>query len=221
MGRLEERDDLPHADAVAEEWVFTTWLPDATGALVIGYRLRSGRPAWYWAALARAGHPLLHVIEWGVPRRSDPLLVKAPGLWAEHVCEVPMQQWTVANETYAVALAEPTDALGRAYGAPSALACDLEWYATAAPRLERDGFHQDGVVHGTIELPGEPLNLAETPARRWRRWGDLCGPVELPAAYAHTGVRAPFAFPDGTTADWVVTPDGWRALELGQGATGG
>ena len=52
--------------------------------------------------------------------RSDPLLVKAHGLWAEHMCDAPMEQWTVANETYAAALDDPDDALGRAYGQPSA-----------------------------------------------------------------------------------------------------
>ena len=57
-------------------------------------------------------------------------LVKAPGLWAEHTCDAPMQQWTVANETYATALDDPDDALGRAYGVPTAMAFDLEWYAT-------------------------------------------------------------------------------------------
>ena len=35
--------------------------------------------------------------------------------------------------------------------------------------------------------------------------------LELPDAYAHTGLRAPFAFPDGSRADWVLTPDGWRS----------
>jgi hypothetical protein len=28
---------------------------------------------------------------------------------------------------------------------------------------------------------------------------------------AHTGIRAPFAFPDGTSIDWVLTADGWRS----------
>ena len=40
------------------------------------------------------------------------------------------------------------------------------------------------------------------------------GPVALPDAFAHTGLRAPFAFPDGTVADWVLTPDGWRRAFL-------
>ena len=36
------------------------------------------------------------------------------------------------------------------------------------------------------------------------------GPLELPEAIAHGGVRAPFRFPDGTIADLVLTPDGWH-----------
>ena len=70
----------------------------------------------------------------GRAARADPFLVKAPGLWAEHTFDAPMQQWTVANETYATALDDPDDALGRAYGVPTAVAFDLEWYATARGR---------------------------------------------------------------------------------------
>ena len=67
-----------------------------------------------------------------MPRRADPLLVKGDGLWAEHTCDAPMEQWTVANETYAAALDDPDEALGRAYGVTTALSWDLEWYATVA-----------------------------------------------------------------------------------------
>ncbi len=83
--------------------------------MISGFRI-VGAIAWYWAALARSGAPLLHVADWHVPRRSDPLLVKGDGLWAEHTCDAPMEQWTVANETYAAALDDPDEALGRAYG---------------------------------------------------------------------------------------------------------
>jgi hypothetical protein len=34
-------------------------------------------------------------------------------------------------------------------------------------------------------------------------------PVEFPHAVAHTGLRAPFRFPDATIADLVLTADGW------------
>lgn len=215
--RFDERDDGPHADAGTEEWVFTAWLVDGSAGLVSGYRVH--RPddrraaGWYWAALARHGQPLLHVTEWDVPARPDPLLVKAHGLWAEHVCDAPMEQWTIVNETYAAALDDPEEALGRAYGLPSAVAFDLEWYAGGPPVSlpDRDGYEQVGVVHGIVELPGGPLHLTEVPSRRWHRWASQLGPLVVPDAYAHTGLRAPFAFPDGTVADWVLTPDGWRA----------
>ena len=46
--------------------------------------------------------------------------------------------------------------------------------------------------------------------------GDALGPVEFPGAFAHTGVRAPFVFPDGSVADWVLTPGGWGDRYVGQ-----
>jgi hypothetical protein len=212
-GPLDERDEWPHGGAAVEEWVFTCWQPDASAGLLSGYRINRSPSAggWYWAAVVGRDRPLLHLAEWDVPPRSDPLLVKAHGLWAEHTCDAPMQQWTIANETYAAALDDPAEALGRAYGVPSAIAVDLEWYAVAAPVPVPAGYAQDGVVHGLVELAGGPLHLEEVPARRWHRWGPSLGPVEVPPAYAHTGLRAPFAFPDGTSVDWVLTPDGWRS----------
>lgn len=218
-------DERPHPGAAVEEWVFTAWVSGA--GLVSAYRRPAIEPGWYWAALARVDRPVLHIADWDVPRRSDPLLVKAHGLWAEHVCERPMEQWTVTNETYAVALDDPADALGRGYGTPSAMAWDLEWYATAPAVTVEGGYAQDGVVHGIVELEGGPLDLREAPARRWHRWGAELSPLTLPPAYAHTGVRVVFGFPDGFVADWLLTPDGWRSAPAGvepeerQGTSGG
>ena len=66
-------------------------------------------------------------------------------------------------------------------------------------------------------MQGEPaIDLVEVPAQRWHRWvagADVTaglGPLALPVAVAHTGVRAPFAFPDGSTSDLVLTPRGWH-----------
>ena len=100
--------------------MFTGWAADGSVGLLSGYRI-AGATGWYWAALARAGEPVLHVADWAIALRTDPLLVKGEGLWAEHVCDAPMEQWTVANETYAAALDDPADGLGRAYGTPTAL----------------------------------------------------------------------------------------------------
>lgn len=219
-------DERPHADSGVEEWVFAAWTPDARTGIVSGHRLmpttatRRGS-AWYWAAYGSAGGPLFHVAEFDIGVRADPFIVKAEQLWAEHTCDAPLEQWSIGNETYAAALDDTDEAFGRVYGIPTPIGFDLEWYATAPPvEIEGSsgdtavhGFQQDGVVHGVVELAGRrPHELTEVPARRWRRWseGATLGPLELPSARAHTGLRAPFAFPDGTSADWVLTAGGWR-----------
>lgn len=205
--------------------MFAAWTSDAALGIVSGHRI-VGPTAWYWAALARAGLPLLHVIDDEITVRSDPFVVKGEALWAEHARDAPMQQWSIGNETYAVALDDPGDALGRAYGDRTPIAFDLEWGATAGPVGIGDtagsgvvGYEQAGVVHGSIEVLGESsVDLAEVAAHRWHRWtvgpagGDVVtmAPLELPEAIAHGGVRAPFSFPDGTIADLVLAPDGWR-----------
>jgi len=222
--------DGRHAGAPIEEWVFAAWEQDATLGVVSGHRI-VGRTAWYWAALARRGRPLLHITDFEVPvRNADPFIVKGEALWAEHTREAPMEQWSIGNETYASALDDPDEALGLAYGTPTPIAFDLEWYATGEARRLDDattpGYEQPGVVHGRIEVLGEPaIEVAEIPARRWHRWTDPAdppselGPLTMPEAVAHTGVRAPFRFPDGSVSDWVLSPRGWRrrALRRGRG----
>ncbi len=210
-----------HPDSPVEEWVFGAWTPDGALGVISGHRL-VGRTAWYWAALARAGLPLLHITDFEVPVRADPFIVKGEALWAEHTCDDPMAQWSIGNETYASAIDDADEALGRAYGDPTPIAFDLEWYATAPatpvePVGERAavdvGYEQVGVVHGAIEILGEPsLELTEVPAHRWHRWTTATtgfGPLALPQVRAHAGVRAPFAFPDGSVSDLVLTPEGW------------
>ena len=151
------------------------------------------RRCWYWSALSRPGAPLLHLVDWEVPlpRPGAGLTVRSAGLWADHVCEAPFQQWTVANEAYAVALDDPEDALGRAYGVATPIALDVEWYAAGPASAVPGGYEQRGEVHGVVELGDGPLELDGLPAHRTHRWGDdLTMPSAAPAV-AHLGLRAP------------------------------
>ncbi|TDT17875.1 hypothetical protein BDK89_3488 [Ilumatobacter fluminis] len=209
--RFDAGDEMPHPDAAVDEWLFAAWRPDGTAGVVSGHRL-VGRRAWYWSAVVEDGYPVLHLTEWDVRLRSDPFIVKAPEMWAEHHCVAPFEQWSIGNEGHFAALDDADEALGRAYGTPEPSSADLEWYATGEPTPIDHGYEQAGVVHGVIELLGRHhVTFAEAPARRWRRWGSELGPQPIAGALAHTGLRAPFAFPDGSTADWVLTPDGWRS----------
>ncbi len=96
--------------------------------------------------------------------RADPFIIKGEAMWAEHFRDAPMEQWSIGSETYASALDDADDALGRAYGIPTPIAFDLEWYAESVPSAIEDGYEQTGVVHGAIEVLGEPtIELAEVP----------------------------------------------------------
>lgn len=204
-------DERPHRGAKHEEWTFGWWSPDGSIAGFTWYRLVAPASAWYGWALARAGEPLLHVTEFDIPRRPDPMIAKAQAMWAEYICEAPFEQWTVGNETYAVALDDPDDALGRAYGEAVPIASDLEWYATAPASPILGGYEQPGVVHGAVELLAGALDIAELPASRTHRWSDVAlAPLGLPVALAHLGMRAPFRLPNGEVLDLVLCPDGWH-----------
>ena len=221
MARVDIAEEGRHHGTV-EEWLFTAWSRDADVGIVSGHRI-VGRTAWYWAALGRSGRDLLHVADFDITVRADPFIVKGEALWAEHHCDAPFEQWTIGNETYASALGNPDEALGLAYGTPTPIAFDLEWYATSpVAKLpvagSTCGYRQDGVVHGTIEILGDPpVEVVEIPAARWHRWtavGDRAdpamAPIGFPPAVAHRGVRSPFAFPDGTVSDLVLASDGWH-----------
>lgn len=211
MTELLAADEGPHPGALQEEWTFSWWSADGSFGAFSGYRLVGAGDTWYWWALARRGQPLLHVTEWSIPRRSNPLIAKAQAMWAELICEAPFEQWTVGNETYAVALDDPADALGRAYGDAQPIASDIEWYASAPASSIDDGYEQQGLVHGVVELVGGPLHVDGLPAHRTHRWSDhTLPPVPLPPVFAHLGLRAPFRLPDSSVLDVVLTADGWR-----------
>jgi hypothetical protein len=212
-------DELAHAGR-AEEWTFSFWTADLSLAGHSGWRVDPRtRTGFYWSAVTRSEQPNLHVSADRVPLRSDPLLVKDEALWAEMTCDSPFEQWTVANETYAVALDDPDDALSLAYGTPTAIAGDLEWHAAGViADLSDDhvrGYAQLGEVDGTIELLGGALHVTAAKAHRTHRWvrapGAFLAASTQSRALAHTGARAPVRLPDGTVLDLVLTPEGWRS----------
>jgi hypothetical protein len=207
-----DADERRHDGADQEEWTFAFWTPDGRlGGWVLLRLLPSARRCWYWTALARAGERLVHVTDWTAPLPRAGLTVRSEALSADHVCEAPFEQWTVANETYAVAVDDPDDVLGRAYGASVAVAFDLEWYGAGAPQPLADGYRQAGEVHGVIELAHGRVDLVAAPAERTHRWGAVLAPPPVEPGFAHVGLRAPARLPDGALVDLVLTADGWRA----------
>jgi hypothetical protein len=140
-----------------------------------------------------------------VLRSDHHLLVKGEGMWAEHICESPFEQWTVTNETYASALDDPNDAWGRAYGTPTPIAFDLEWYATAPPEPIEGGYRQDGEVHGLIEVGSgsvaEVLRASRT--HRWTTFDWSTAPITA------VGLRAPMLIAE-QRLNRVLNDGGWH-----------
>jgi len=171
------------------------------------------RRAWYWCGLVRPGERLLHVADLDLPLPIAGLRVRTTGLWADHHCEAPYEQWTVQNECYAVALDDPADALDRAYGEATPIACDIEWYAGGPPAGGRDAYTQPGEAHSVIELAGTVLELVG-PASRWHTWGPLrlpTGPIDggdLPAVFLRG--------PGSLVVERRLAPEGWRTSSRGQ-----
>jgi hypothetical protein len=203
-------DELAHPTSVCEEWTFSWWSTSGDIAGYTSYRLIGRSQAWYCWALWRRHRPLLHITEFDIPRRSNPMIAKAEAMWAEFTCDAPFEQWTLGNETYAVELDDPQEALGRAYGRAVPIASDLEWYATGEITQHPKGYEQSGRLLGTVETIEGSLALEDLLAHRTHRWsatGDL-PEVQADRVVAHLGPRLPFVFPDGTVRDLVLTPDG-------------
>jgi hypothetical protein len=203
-------DERLHVTSTYEEFTFAFWTPagDLGGytSLVVEPGLVS-----YATALVQTGCPLLHVCDTTLPplRSDDHLLVKGEGMWAEHICESPFEQWTVTNETYAAALDDPDDAWGRAYGTPTPIAFDLEWYATEPPEPIEGGYRQHGEVHGLIELKLGPIE-GVFKASRTHRWTAFeWGSAPLDA----TGLRAPLTI-GAQKLNRVLTATGWLPADF-------
>ncbi len=183
-----------------EAWWFDAWTPDASiGATTCLVLLPNRARAWYWAALVRPGEPLLVLSDLAVPLPRQGLTIRAEGLWADHTCEAPFEQWTVANEAYALAVDHPDDAVG----VPTPFAFDLEWYAGGPATAIEGGYTQAGEVHALVELPGAPLTFdgpaAEATRGAWWPWDE--------------GVRrASRLWPcrlESGVLDLALTPTGW------------
>ena len=195
----------------AETYVFDLWTPDlAVGAFTWMTLLPVQRRAWYWSVLVRDGEPLIHVADTDLPLPTAGLRVRTTGLWADHHCEAPFEQWTVRNECHAVALEDPADALGRAYGTAAAVAFDVEWYATGPVVAVAGGYRQDGEAHAVIEVAGGPLEVVGGAARS-HTWGAL----ELPPGPVDPGRHdAYLRGPDDLAVHRTLTAAGWATATI-------
>ncbi|HMK13251.1 MAG TPA: hypothetical protein VK461_16805 [Acidimicrobiales bacterium] len=195
-----------------ERWQFESWSRDGTfGAIAAITLVPASRHAWYWAAVARDARPLLTLVDTELHLPASSLTLRGASLWADHVCETPLEHWTVANEAYAVSIDDPEEAHGSQRGDIVPVGFDLEWEAADDPTELADGYVVSATVTGEILIGDE--NLGIDTEGRWRHeWGALRWPEE-PGRKPH-GLRAPLRIDPAAgpvvLVERVVDQDGWH-----------
>lgn len=173
VGPADERPHRPGPDPDWEEsWHFDFVAHDGSLGGFVRLALRPGEgTAWYWAYLAGPRRPVVVVRDHEVPLpRGRALEVRGPGLWAQVVCETPLDHWSAGLEASGVAFDDPAEGLRGERGDPVPLGLDLEWEAAGVPAAEEAGYAQSAAVHGEVLLGSRRL---EVDGRGWwaHRWG--------------------------------------------------
>jgi len=132
----------------------------------------SEQTAWWWTAVVvpDAPGPVLVRATDLAPPRAGALAVRGEGVWAELVCETPLEHWTIGLEAFGVRLDDPLDALRDERGERIAVGIDLEWETSGAPERVDRGYAQPGTVHGDLLLGALTIPI-DTVGTRMHEWG--------------------------------------------------
>lgn len=231
VNAADEHAHPPAADPHWEEsWNFDFVTSDGrlAGYARLGVRA-ADRRAWWWTAVVGTALPLVLVRDHDVdPPRPRTLEIRASGLWAEPVCETPLEHWGLGLEAFAVSLDDPIEAYGGERGHPTPLGLDLEWEADGPPALlGADRYRVAGPVHGEVLVGHQRLIVAGTGAwehawgpRDWWSGAPAAGVDERGLVASGDGVEPLFHAPvQVPAADGRVTRVA-RALCRVEGGTG-
>jgi hypothetical protein len=156
----------------AESWNFEFFTDGGVGGYVTVTLLPAHAVAWYWAALVGHGDGLVAVLDDDVPlpRPAGSLELRTEGLWADHVCEVPLDHWTLGNEAFALRFDDPDEVFGRQRGDRVPLGFDLEWETAGPVAGSGPGYAVPCLVHGVVLIEADRLAID---GWGWRshRWG--------------------------------------------------
>ena len=196
---LVEADERPHEPG-GDPWWGEWWRFDFTGGVdqlagVVRICLLPNRhTAWYWASLVGKKRlpVVVHDDEVALPRPGS-LEIRADGLWADHIIEVPFEQVTVGCEAFGLRLDDPANINDDpVLGERIPFGLDLEWETTASTVATPGGNDGDPAgwraidpsramyelaceVHGDVLVADERIGM-ETRGRRSHGWGTITGP---------------------------------------------
>jgi hypothetical protein len=191
-------------------------LAAADGSLGVSVRLAlhpAARRAWYWAYVVRPDEGPVVVRDHDVPFPRAGLEVRAEGLWAELICETPLEHWSLRLEAFGVQLDDPLDATTGEIGTRMPVGLDLGWelLAPAEPDATTDpaarGYVQPGRVHGEVLLGAARIEIDGFGVHR-HEWGPV--PWASAVATRVTAVNADVAVSATLAAHGGLR--GWRRV---------
>ena len=160
----------------SESWYFDFFQADGSlgGWVRIGLYPNLGA-AWYHAYVVGSGRQTLAVQDLNVPLpKPGSLELRTHGLWADHTCETPLEHFTIANETFALAVDDPVDLYAREpRGEQVPLGLDLEWETDGAAHhyLHTTRYEVPCRVHGEVLIGDERIAL-DGWGQRDHSWGE-------------------------------------------------
>jgi hypothetical protein len=196
----DERSHPPGDDpAWGERWTFEFVTDAGLGGYVTLTLWPHRKTAWYWAWLVGWGGvdaaPVAALDDDApLPRPAGSLELRTEGLWADHICETPLEHWTIGNEAFALRFDDPDEALGRQRGDRVPLGFDLEWETDHPPVDRAGGYAVPCLVHGLV-LVGQDRLVVDGWGWRHHRWGSP----------AWDATEAAGRLDDG---DWLLDPTG-------------
>ncbi len=149
----------------SESWYFDFVAADGDlgGWVRIGLYPNLG-VTWYHAFVCGPGRRTVAVVDTEAPLLTGPgLELRSHGLWATHVCETPLDHWSLANEAFGVTVDDPADlyASGDVRGDLVPLGLDLEWETDGEPYHYglTTRYEIPCRVHGEVALGDERITI--------------------------------------------------------------
>lgn len=108
--------------------------------------------ATFHGSMLRLGADPVVVVELDVPMPAHSWEIRASGLWADHICETPLDHWSYGLEAFGLAIDDPGELLGAAVGDRVPLGWELEFEARAPAQSTGAAtrYGQIGSVHGLL-----------------------------------------------------------------------
>ena len=201
-------DEARHRPSGAPGWHeahrVDAWSSD--GGLGLSWSV-TARPATgrvsFLASVLRRDEPSIVLAEDDIELPAARWEVRTSGLWADCVCETPLDHWSYGLESFALIVSDPAELRGRGLGDRVALGWELEFEASGEARWDApDAYRQDGEVHGIVLVGRQRLEVSLAGVRRhW--WGSAPPPV-----FDTVAVPGATALPEPGGCWWIALAGG-------------